>query len=90
MAGEQTLISILVVVAAISVVVLIVLGFMEIFTKPKKNETTDGQVISRQLKGFGLLQLAPILIMAVSVLGVMLRRGPQDVPAGILTAMAGK
>jgi hypothetical protein len=86
--GEQTLVSILVFLAAIAVVALLIVGFVEIFKKPTPKETTDGVVISRQLKGFALLQLAPIVIMGVSVLGVMVRRGVQDAPGAVLTALS--
>jgi hypothetical protein len=85
--SEQTFVNILVFLSAICVVALLIAGFYEIFKKPTPKETTDGVVISRQLKGFALLQLAPIVIMGVSVLGVIIKRGIQDAGAAVLAGV---
>lgn len=59
------------VIVVIIVIILTVWGYMDILKKRQRSESSDTQVITRQLRGFGLLMLS----LLVLVLGLSLCYG---------------
>jgi len=51
------------VLAVLASVALLVWGLMDIMRQKLKTETTETQVISRQIRGFGLLLLSQIVLI---------------------------
>lgn len=58
-------------ITTILVVIIVIWGFMDVLKKKQPEETSDTEVISRQIRGFGFLVLAQI----VGVLGAALCAG---------------
>lgn len=55
--------SICYVAAVLASVALMVWGLMDILKKKQKSESSDGEVISRQIRGFGMLLLSQIVLI---------------------------
>jgi len=53
-------------VAVVAAVVLVVLGFTDLLKPRQGSETTDAQVISRQLRGLALVMLAVFVLVVGS------------------------
>ena len=75
-------------VTALVVVILVVLGFIEVFKKKKPSEADQTAVISRQLKGFAFLILAPMVGFSLLLLCGLLagRVAIRDLAPTILSA----
>jgi len=50
------------VATVLAAVALVVYGLMDVLKKRQPKETSDSEVISRQIRGFGLLILAQIVL----------------------------
>jgi len=55
-------------VSIIAAIILLVMGFMDLIKKRQKNESSEEQVISRQIRGFAFIMLSQVVL----ILGAML------------------
>ncbi|MFW5895636.1 MAG: hypothetical protein ACOCT9_02710 [archaeon] len=56
------------IIVLVAAVILVVWGFMELLRQRQKDEHTETQVISRQIRGFAFIMLGQVVL----VLGAML------------------
>lgn len=56
------------IIVLVAAVILVVYGFMDLLKKREKDEHSDTQVISRQIRGFAFIMLGQVVL----VLGAML------------------
>ena len=70
--------------AVLIALVVLVYGFMDLLRKPASDENTSGEVLSRQLRGLGMVLLAPFVL----AIGTSLCMGKFGVPAlaGVVSA----